>query len=227
MSYHVMIKANSPEELDEKILALKTRVASKGAVKIAPVVVEEEDEDEVEEVASPYKDTPSLTTVVDNETDSDGLPWDARIHTSKKTKCKDETWKLMKGVDKNLVAQVKNELRARVVNTFQKIAQNSAPVMTPPALTIAQPPVQQPVVHQAPPSLPPMQQFNGGHTFESFKSNFPLTISGLISEGKLSQEYVGSLIQHYGVKQIWELNETQQFEVFNLFVQHKVITKVG
>ena len=46
------------------------------------------------------------------ELDSTGLPWDARIHAKTKTKTKLETWKLKKGVDKDLVAQVKTELEA-------------------------------------------------------------------------------------------------------------------
>lgn len=45
--------------------------------------------------------------------DSEGLPWDKRIHASTRTKrIGDDTWKLMKGVDKDLVERVKAELRA-------------------------------------------------------------------------------------------------------------------
>lgn len=44
--------------------------------------------------------------------DSEGLPWDGRIHSSSKEKLvKDSTWKLKRGVDKALVEQVKAELR--------------------------------------------------------------------------------------------------------------------
>ncbi len=44
--------------------------------------------------------------------DSEGLPWDKRIHSSGRTKIvKDGTWKLIRGVDPVLVAQVKTELR--------------------------------------------------------------------------------------------------------------------
>jgi hypothetical protein len=45
--------------------------------------------------------------------DSEGLPWDKRIHASTKTRRQsDNTWKLLKGIDQALVAQVKAELRA-------------------------------------------------------------------------------------------------------------------
>lgn len=44
--------------------------------------------------------------------DSSGLPWDARIHASTKTKNKDETWKAARGVDPAMKAAVETELRA-------------------------------------------------------------------------------------------------------------------
>lgn len=48
----------------------------------------------------------------DIELDSAGMPWDARIHASTKTKVKDGTWKKMRGVDEDLVAEVEAELAA-------------------------------------------------------------------------------------------------------------------
>ena len=47
--------------------------------------------------------------------DSEGLPWDTRIHSMGKTfLIKDGTWKLARGVDSLLVAQIKTELRGTV-----------------------------------------------------------------------------------------------------------------
>jgi len=47
------------------------------------------------------------------DTDSTGLPHDARIHSSSKTKLvRDETWKKKRGIDPALVEQVEAELRA-------------------------------------------------------------------------------------------------------------------
>jgi len=45
------------------------------------------------------------------ELDSEGLPWDSRIHSSSRGKIANGTWKLMRGVDPALVEQVKGELR--------------------------------------------------------------------------------------------------------------------
>lgn len=70
--------------------------------------------------AAPSAPAPVATTSTSTTTeiatsvpvDSEGLPWDGRIHSSSKEKLvKDSTWKLKRGVDKTLVEQVKAELR--------------------------------------------------------------------------------------------------------------------
>lgn len=46
------------------------------------------------------------------DVDSEGLPWDGRIHSSNKKKlAKDDTWQLRRGIDAAIVEQVKAELR--------------------------------------------------------------------------------------------------------------------
>ena len=46
------------------------------------------------------------------DVDSEGLPWDGRIHSSNKKKlAKDDTWQLRRGIDADIVEQVKAELR--------------------------------------------------------------------------------------------------------------------
>jgi len=68
----------------------------------------------------PTAATQPATTV---QLDSEGLPWDKRIHASTRTKrVGDDTWKLMKGVDKALVEQVKAELRATMAVPTQPAA---------------------------------------------------------------------------------------------------------
>lgn len=46
------------------------------------------------------------------ELDSEGLPWDSRIHSSSRGKIANGTWKLMRGSDPARVEAVKGELRA-------------------------------------------------------------------------------------------------------------------
>lgn len=66
-------------------------------------------------VAGPA-DTTSTNTTTGNagsvDVDSEGLPWDGRIHSSNKKKItKDDTWQLRRGIDSAVVEQVKAELR--------------------------------------------------------------------------------------------------------------------
>ena len=49
---------------------------------------------------------------VDDPLDSNGLPWDGRIHSSSKAKIKDGSWKKRKGVDAETLATVEAELTA-------------------------------------------------------------------------------------------------------------------
>lgn len=45
--------------------------------------------------------------------DSAGIPWDARIHAETKAQKKDGTWRTKRGVDKDYVKQITDELRAQ------------------------------------------------------------------------------------------------------------------
>lgn len=49
--------------------------------------------------------------------DKSGMPWDARIHQKGKSTKKDGTWKLQKGIDATLVANVTQELHALMINS--------------------------------------------------------------------------------------------------------------
>ena len=57
------------------------------------------------------------------ELDSAGNPWDERIHASSKARISDGTWRLKRGVDKNLVAQILGQT-------------NKAPIPTPEPKTL-------------------------------------------------------------------------------------------
>jgi len=62
------------------------------------------------------------------ELDAEGLPWDARIHSSAKGKLNNGTWKVARNIPADKVAQVKAELRAAV-------GAAAIPVGSPPAAT--------------------------------------------------------------------------------------------
>lgn len=85
----------------------------------------------------PNSASPATTTTGVIERDSAGMPWDARIHQKGKSKKKDHTWKLQKGIDPAIVQGVLQDLQARglmappVPNTPVPVGA-SAPVSLPP-----------------------------------------------------------------------------------------------
>lgn len=84
--------------------------------------------------------------------DSSGIMWDARIHASTRTKISDGTWKMKRGVEPELVAQVMAELKgATKVEAFAAQVDPSTPgfgatVPTPPTVSaVPVPPVPVPM----------------------------------------------------------------------------------
>ena len=84
--------------------------------------------------------------------DSSGIMWDARIHASTRTKVQDGTWKMKRGVEPELMAQVLAELKGQTkVEAFAAQVDPStlgfgATVPTPPtASTVPVPPVPVPM----------------------------------------------------------------------------------
>ena len=64
-----------------------------------------------------------------DETDSDGLPWDARIHASTKTKTQKGAWTRRKGVDDATFGAVIAELRGGTAPAAPVVPTPTAPVV--------------------------------------------------------------------------------------------------
>lgn len=233
--HYVKLEAKTLPEMRDKVEALLNELdgfssSSEKVVNVRPTLVLPKD-DEMIEVESPYsagpnqylKDVP-LNTVIDNELDAEGIPWDSRIHSSSKAKIKNGTWKIARGISDEQAFPIKAELRARVSQATQNFqTQQEQPVVAPQPVAILQPAVQTPPV-----VAPPMPQMNqSGHTFETFSSSFPLVVSNLITDKKIDQLYVSKLCEFFKLANIWEANEEQKAMVFDQFVQYGFIQKVG
>lgn len=85
------------------------------------------------------------------------------------------------------------------------------------------------VVHQAQPAAAPaplpQQTVSLVHTFETFKKNLIPTLGELVKQGKLTQEYLGILQNHFQVDQIWKVNDEQLNQIFENFVQGGLLQK--
>lgn len=78
-----------------------------------------------------------LTPASGVELDKNGLPWDARIHASTKTKKGDGTWTAKRGVDPALVPQVEAELRQVMGAPAAPLAQQATGGIAQLAATVA------------------------------------------------------------------------------------------
>lgn len=75
--------------------------------------------------------------------DSNGLPWDSRIHAGTRTQTQKGEWKKKKGVDDATVAKVEAELRAALAipaKPFTPLNADAGTVAPPPPTTTAQQP---------------------------------------------------------------------------------------
>jgi hypothetical protein len=88
------------------------------------------------EIFSSEPDQAPDTSAADVELDARGLPWDARIHTSAKSKKVDGKWKNKRGVDKDLVFKVEAELTALMGTPTENVA-STPPPPPPPAAPAA------------------------------------------------------------------------------------------
>ena len=68
---------------------------------------------------------------------------------------------------------------------------------------------------------------NDEDSVETFTANFAMILVQLISEGKVTHEYVNTLKTYFKVEQIWDISDEQKAEMFGNFVEHKLIVKVG
>lgn len=101
---------------------------------------------------------------------------------------------------------------APIVQTLQPVAPLAFSPPAP-ALVIQPPPVNTPVA--------------SAHTLETFRANLVPVLGQLTESGKINQEYVAAVKRHFGVDQIWNVNDAQLAEMFNTFCEAGFLTRVG
>ena len=69
--------------------------------------------------------------VTNHDCDINGLPWDARIHASTKTKIDDGSWRARRGVAKEVIAQIEAELKSGAAPTTAAPVPFVVPADTP------------------------------------------------------------------------------------------------
>lgn len=88
----------------------------------------------------------------------------------------------------------------------------------------------QPVVASVPQQTYENIQVPGGtrpaHSIVTFKANLMVLIAQLIEENKVDAPYIEQLNAYFKVTQLWDINDTQLNELFEMFAQVGFITKV-
>lgn len=173
------------------------------------------------------------------ELDSEGLPWDSRIHSSNKEKIASGAWRARRGVNKDEVAKIKQEIRQRMQGGVTQ--QTAIPNNTPTQPVVNNPvqsnmgtavnnnvgvapttPAHQPQVSM-PATTPALPMQNNVFTLEAFKGNFPVILGNLVMEGKIQQQYLQDLTNYFQLQHIWEANDEQKAAVYSHFINEKII----
>lgn len=144
-----MYVQNSPTYavVDDNHDELAAPVSSALRLPLAPANVDDEDDDPIADLPVPPTSGAGSFAAAGIELDSDGFPWDHRIHASTKTKIGNGTWKLKPRTEPALIEQVRAEYKqvAAVPSTMTPpmLPQAAAvePVPTQPAPQAAAAPV--------------------------------------------------------------------------------------
>lgn len=243
------IEAKNYEDLQKAVSNLYDSMFKENLSTVA--VETQNSEQNVPKSVPPVPEIPSAPRVPDQqetsqqiqgqvEVDSRGLPWDSRIHSNTKNKKKDGTWRPKRGVDKNYLAQIEGELADKVLQDQQ----SASPVIPPaPVKTVDVPMPSAPEEQPAPTTSPSQQQSeqvvrppvyenvqvpNGptnAYTFGTFKANFGQAMANLVTLGKIDQNYIQELCDHYGINNIIHLMESEQSlrSLFDMFTQNGII----
>ena len=105
---------------------------------------------------------PPTKTASGIDVDSEGLPWDGRIHASSRTQTQDGRWKLRRNVDVEVVTAVKRELQITMGITPSYSAPLPQLTPTPPVNEVPAPPFVDNVVPIAPPVITTPEVMSAG-----------------------------------------------------------------
>lgn len=151
-------------------------------------------------IPNPFSKPPVTASV---EVDSNGLPWDARIHSRTKSKNSNGAWKLMRGIDPQLVKTIEDELRA-VMSIPVPPAPSVPSVPIAPVPVVPVPPIVNPTpipvasVPAAPIDAPPVSD----PTVTSNQYGFPslmAKITSAIATNKIKSGEILEIVASFGL----------------------------
>lgn len=171
-------------------------------------------EEEVQSIA-PAKVAESVPTDC-GELDSEGTPWDKRIHASTKSKVMDGTWKRKRGVEANVYEQVIAELKNR----------NASPQTTP-AFVAAPPAPVAPAAPPAPAASPaaPSAPAPTGDVERRSYSELAQLVQSLFMGEKIDATGITRALSMYGYGSMPELITKTPEEIGAVYVQIRALAE--
>lgn len=140
------------------------------------------DDDDGEPSADVPKEYRAASGQQFEETDVEGVRWDARIHSAGQKKNQDGTWRRKRGVADDLVHQVMNE---------QQAAMDTAAPPPPPAAPAEPAPAPTPPA----PAAAPAPATNGTMTFPAFAKE----VSGMVQANQIGMSTVVKVLNEWGI----------------------------
>lgn len=133
------------------------------------------------------------------EVDSEGLPWDARIHSSSRNLNADGSWRLRRNLNPDILTQVMAELK-KTMGTREVMAQVNTPL--PPSATPVAVPAPPVVIS---PPLPPATGISppvGAAPIASGGNKFPALMKGIVAmktAGSLKDNQVKETLDAFNI----------------------------
>lgn len=147
--------------------------------------------------------------VVSAEYDKAGMPWDVRIHQKAKGVKKDGTWKLIKGIDTNIVQAVTAELSARKSPAAGSLPPSGNTVPVPPVSNVpAAPGVPAPPAGASSTVPVPPSPAVGSMGASAYRALID-KITELTRGGKITPAKVSEVCQSHGAPSLMALNGMQ------------------
>lgn len=181
-----------------------------------------------------FNNYPSQSEEAVGDYDKTGIPFDSRIHAESKRLSAKGEWVRRRKLDEAYVKQVEAELELKRLKGQAETAPMPTPPVTPPNVVIEPSPLTPiPVVVPPQPEMtviptPKVTTVGYVHNPLTFRNNLALIVGQLITDGKITPDYVQTLNNHFKVQNIWDIakDETLSNALFETFVQHGLIQKV-
>jgi len=167
-----------------------------------------------------------------NGLDSQGIPWDERIHSANKSRSSEGEWRRRRNIEDTEFFRIVDELKKKtaaagvIPTTPPSVSPAAAPIFPIKQETVAV--VPEVIAPLVPPPAPVIPGQLHAHNLQSFKANIVGVLSTLINEKKVTQAYINTLKEYFGVTEIWQMfnNDEQVAELFNGLVSNGLIAEV-